>query len=222
MNRSAYYEQTRDLALAKRAEYEVETSSLNLIRMRQIYRAEGIRIDRWETRGRKIRAAYFCDSNDFSVLLNRNLPREPALFSLAHELKHHYADQDIIEGGQIRCGDYNANQAVEIAAEIFAAEFIYPEAEMQNRLSTLGITSQTCSPERVVEFKRTCPASVSYSFIVKRFERFGLCQRGEYKRIHFQKLEEELYGVPIYKQDWFKRHRARKKSARTFRNKLPG
>lgn len=222
MNRWAYYERMRALALAKRAEHKVETASLNLTCMRRIYRAEVIRIDRWETRGRKIRAAYFCDSDDFSVLLNRNLPREPALFSLAHELKHHYADQGIIEGGQIRCGDYNANQVIEIAAEIFAAEFIYPEAEMQDLVSTLGITRQTCSPERVVEFKRTCPATVSYSFIVKRFERFGICQGGEYKRVHFQKLEEELHGVPIYKRDWFKRHRARKKSAGSFRNKLAG
>ncbi len=221
MNRWEYYEQTRELALAKRAALKVETASLNLTRMRQLYRVEGIRIDRWNTQGRKIRAAYFCDEDDFSVLLNKNLPREPMLFSLAHELKHHYLDRGIIHDGQIRCGDYNANQTIEIAAEIFAAEFIYPEAEMQELVCSIGITPQTCSPEKIIELKRVCPASISYSFIVKRLERFGLCQKGEYKKFHFQKLEEKLYGVPIYKQDWFKRYRARQKSAKTFGDNLP-
>ena len=211
MSRWDYYEQMRDLALAKRAVHKVETASLNLSFMRGIYRAEGIRIDRWDTKGRKIRAAYFCDSDDLSVLLNKNLPREPALFSLAHELKHHYADRGIIQGGQIRCGDYNANEATEIAAEIFAAEFIYPEGEMRDLLTRLRIIRETCTPEKIVEFKRACPASVSYSFIVKRFEHFGFCLKGKYKKVRFQKLEEQLHGLPIYKQEWFKRHRARKK-----------
>lgn len=210
MNRWMYYQQMRKLALAKRAEHKVKTDLLNLAFMRGIYRAEEIRIDRWDTQGWKIRAAYFCDHDDLSVLLNKNLPREPRLFSLAHELKHHYVDRSIIQGGQIRCGDYNANEAIEIAAEVFAAEFIYPEAEMRERVNEFGITGQSCSPNKVVEFKRTCPALVSYSFIVKRFERFGLCQAGEYKKVRFQKLEEELHGLPIYKQPWFKRYRARK------------
>ncbi len=212
MNRWTYYEQMRKLALAKRAVHKVKTGSLNLTFMRGIYQVEGIRIDRWDTQGRKIRAAYFCDDDDFSVLLSKNLPREPMLFSLAHELKHHYVDRNMIQGGKIQCGDYNANEAIEIGAEIFAAEFIYPEAEMQELVNQLGITRQNCSPEKVVEFKRACPALVSYSFIVKRFERFGLCQVGEYKKVRFQKLEEEMYGLPIYKQEWFKRYRARKKA----------
>src|SRR5581483_10417288 len=87
-NRSAYYQQMRVLALEKRAQHHVETSSLNLLTMQRIYKEEGIRIDRWDLKGRKIRAAYFCDDGDCSVLLNKNLPREPKLFSLAHELKH--------------------------------------------------------------------------------------------------------------------------------------
>jgi Zn-dependent peptidase ImmA (M78 family) len=212
MNRWMYYEQVRKLALTKRVEHKVKTPLLNLRFMRGIYRMEGIRIDKWETQGYKIRAAYFCEDDDFSILLNKNLPREPMLFSLGHELKHHYLDRGKIQGGQIRCGDYNANEEIEIAAEIFAAEFIYPEAEMRELVDQMDITDGNCTPEKVVEFKRACPALVSYSFIVKRFERFGLCEKGEYTNIRFQKLEEDLHGLPIYKQPWFKRYRARKKA----------
>lgn len=208
-SRSAYYGQMRDLALEKRAEHRVETATLNLRTMQRIYKAEGIRIDRWDLKGRKIRAAYFCDDGDCSVLLNKNLPREPKLFSLAHELKHHYTDQEQIQGGKIRCGDYNANELIEIAAEVFAAEFLYPEAEMRTLVDELAITSDTCNNERIVELKRACPVPVSYKFVLKRLERMGISQSGRYSKVHFRKLEEELYP-PIYKQDWFKGYRARK------------
>ena len=48
----------------------------------------------------------------------------PMIFSRAHELKHHYLDRGKIQGEQIRCGDYNANEEREITAEISAAELI--------------------------------------------------------------------------------------------------
>jgi Zn-dependent peptidase ImmA (M78 family) len=199
------------LARAKRAEHHVETAALDLRTMQRVYKAEEIRIDNWDIKGHKIRAAYFCDDGDCSVLLNKNLPREPKLFSLAHELKHHFTDRKSIEGGQIRCGDYNANEVIEIAAEVFAAEFIYPELEMRALATQQGIAVGQCTAEAVVRFKHVCPAPVSYTFLVKRFERFGLCTIGQFKGVQFQKLEEQLYGVPFYKTEWFKRHRARKR-----------
>lgn len=208
---SEYYWEMRNLALAKRAEHKVQSATLNIIVMRRIYKAEGIRVDSWDFKSQKIRAAYFCDENDYSIALNKNLPRVPKLFSMAHELKHHYVDQQLIENGEIRCGDYNAAKVIEIAAEVFAAEFIYPESEMQTLAMSMGITNLTCTPQKVVEFKRACPAHISYQFILKRFERFRFIAKGAYSKVKFQKLEEELHGLPIYKQEWFKRQRAQKK-----------
>jgi Zn-dependent peptidase ImmA (M78 family) len=198
----------RALALEKRRLYGVETPKLNLTVMRRVYKAEGITIDGRTLSGNNIRASYFCDDGDYSVLLNKDLPREPKLFSLAHELKHHYVDQKIIQGGLIRCGDYNRNEFIEKAAEVFAAEFIYPEDEMRALAASLGVNAHTCTKETVVEFKRACQACISYTFVVKRFEWFGFCPRGTYDKVQFQKLEEEIYGLPIYKQEWFKKQRA--------------
>lgn len=200
----------RALALEKRGLHNVETCTLNLTFMRQIYRDEGITIDLWNLQGRRIRASYFCDDDDYSVLVNKNLPREPRLFALAHELKHHYEDQEAIRGGRIKCGDYNKNEFIEKSAEVFAAEFIYPEDEMRGLAVRLGIDKLACAPEKIIEFKRACPACVSYKFIVKRFEWFGFCPKGAYDRIHFKKLEEEHHGIPFYKQKWFKEQRKRK------------
>ncbi|MGH7146424.1 MAG: ImmA/IrrE family metallo-endopeptidase [Nitrospiraceae bacterium] len=212
MSRSGYYQAMRTLALEKRAKYKIATASLNLRSIQHVYKEEGIRIDLRDMKCSRIRAAYFCDNNDYSVLVNKNLPREPKLFALVHELKHHFADRETIQNGQIKCGDYNANEIIEIGAEVFAAEFIYPETEMQELATHLGITNHTCLPESVVQFKRACPVPVSYKFIVKRFEWFGFCAPGQFKQERFQKLEEKLHGIPIYKQPWFQRHRLKKKA----------
>jgi hypothetical protein len=75
----------------------------------------------------------------------------------------------------------------------------------------MGINAQTCTKEKVVDFKRASPVCISYTFVVKRFERFGFCPRGAYKDVKFQNLEEEMYGPPFYTQDWFKERRARRK-----------
>ena len=210
-DRASYYLKMRALALEKRRLYEVETDKLNVRFMQRIFRREGIKIDRRNLRGNRIRASYFCDDGDCSVLLKKDLPPAPKLFALAHELKHHYVDQQLIRDGVIECGDYNRNEFIEKSAEVFAAEFIYPEAEMRALAASMGIDARTCTPERIVDFKRACPACVSYTFIVKRFKRFGFCPRGAYKDVQFQNLEEEIHGLPFYKQEWFKKQRAQKK-----------
>lgn len=212
MYRSQYYESMKALADEKRAAYGVATQSLGLQVVRGIYKNEGIVVDLWELPAR-IRGAYMCDDGDPSVLINKNLPKEPRLFAMVHELKHHYCDQNAIKNGKLQCGDYNANEVIEIGAEVFAAEFIFPEAEFLKLVQDEGIEAGKCTPEDVVDLKRACGAPVSYKFLQKRLEWFEVITPKQFAKVHFQKLEEELYGLPIYKQEWFKRRRA-KKSAR--------
>jgi Zn-dependent peptidase ImmA (M78 family) len=200
----------RALAIEKRQLYDVKTVKIDLPLLSRIYKAEGIKIDRRNLRGYKVRASYFCDNNDFSVLLKNNMPREPKIFALAHELKHHYVDQDAMLTGTIQCGDYNRNELIEKTAEVFAAEFIYPESEMRQDAKEMGVDVGNCSAEDIVRFKLKRFAPVSYTFIVKRFEWFGFFQRGTLDKVQFKKLEEKMYGPPIYKQEWFKKRRAAK------------
>jgi Zn-dependent peptidase ImmA (M78 family) len=199
MSQIPNYEAMKQLAREKRAHYGVQTETLNLVVVRKIYSTEGIRIDPWKF-PRTIRAAYMCDDSDPSVAISKTLPREPKLFSLVHELKHHFVDRELIENGQIRCGDYNETQIIEIGAEVFAAEFIYPEAEFLEKVIALGIQFGKCSPEDVVRLKRECGACVSYQFLRKRLVRLRFAAAATFDGVQFQKLEEQLYGVPIYKQ----------------------
>ena len=206
---SAYYEGLKSLARQLREQHGITTKELNLTAVKKIYRAEGVAIDIWKLSPR-IRAVYMCDENDPSVLLNETLPKEPRLFALVHELKHHFRDRAILDGGQIPCGDYNANREIEIGAEVFAAEFIFPEAEFVVVAQQLDLFSKSpLTPEDVVRLKRTAEAPVSYQFLRKRLEFFNMVPKGYFAKVKFTKLEEQMYGVPIYKQEWFRQRRAR-------------
>ncbi len=139
-----------------------------------------------------------CDDGACSVALQQNIPDQPKLFALVHELKHHYCDRDALGAGVIHCGDYDQNELIEKGAEVFAAEFIYPEAEFANDFGS--IVSGTPQTSHVVEFKRSCKARVSYRFICKRLERLGLIRFGAFDAVQFQKLEDQIHGVPFYRR----------------------
>lgn len=207
---SDVYTQAKEMAKAKRIEHGVRTSDLNVNTLKKILKKEGVRVDLVTSVGNRIRAAYFSDEDGCSIMLKKSLPQEPKMFALAHELKHHLMDRELIAEGKIRCGDYNRNKVTEIAAEVFAAEFIFPEEEMYAFVSELEITAGSCSKEKIIEIKRQSPVPISYIFIQKRLTRMGIITEGQYKGIQFQKLEENLYPS-LYKQPWFKSYRARKK-----------
>ncbi|MDR3738714.1 MAG: ImmA/IrrE family metallo-endopeptidase [Terracidiphilus sp.] len=194
MSRNDYYEQLKSLARLKRIEFGVRTQSFGLRELRQIYKFERIRID---TRpfGRKLKALYMCDGGDCSVGIQQGLPVEPKLFALVHELKHHYVDREALGQGVLPCCDYNQNELIEKGAEVFAAEFIYPEQEFKDDAAKLSISTWTA--EDIVRFKRSTTAKTSYQFLCKRLTRLGFIRQDEFKKTAFKKLEEEMYGVPF-------------------------
>jgi Zn-dependent peptidase ImmA (M78 family) len=197
MSRGPYYEELLCLAREMRVRHNVDTASFGLREIRQIYKQEGIRLDHWPL-PYKIKALYMCDDGECSVALQQKLPYEPKLFALVHELKHHYRDREALGAGVIHCGDYDANELIEKGAEVFAAEFIYPESEFNGDLDSLGIAVRDAAD--VVALKRSCRARVSYKFICKRLERLQRISPGQFDGIRFQKLEEQIHGMPFYRR----------------------
>lgn len=199
MSRHAYYENLKSLAREKRVAYGVATEALGLREIRHIYKSEGIRIDPWPL-PRRIKALYMSADGDYSVAIQQSLPNEPKIFALLHELKHHYVDQEALAAGTIACGDFNANELIEIGAEVFAAEFIYPEQEFAEDLHELRVPAWT--PEEIVRLKRGCKARVSYMYLCKRLVRLGFVRHEDIEEVEFRKLEERLYGAPFYRRRW--------------------
>jgi Zn-dependent peptidase ImmA (M78 family) len=197
MNRKAYYRDMQALALEMRKRHGLTRADISLKQMWKVYRAEGIeRIDFWPNL-KHIRAAYFNDECGVSVMLARGLPDEPTIFSMAHELKHHLVDKDRM---LTLCGpDDNApvaddRNAIEIGAEVFAAEFIYPEAEFVRDLEKIR---GPCNPKALVRLKEATSTTLSYQAMVKRSLRLGLLHYTDelrFEGVRWGLLEKRLFG----------------------------
>ena len=181
--------------------------------MRQVYRKEGIKLDLWHHKLRKLRAAYLVIDGEARVVVNASLPPAPRLFAQCHELKHHFIDRELAEQSGLACQEelsWHDAPEREIGAEIFAAEFIYPEAEFLDDLGQADIDSTKCEVGRVIGFKRELSMPISYTFLVKRLEWCGVIERGKFLGVRWQKREEQIYGPPVYKR--IRAYRARQAS----------
>lgn len=196
MTRSRYYEQMKELAGLVRARYGLSSFCVRKSDLRRIYKAEGVRIDIWPYKLKEVRGAYFRDFLGPTVMV-ADLPNDPYVFTLAHELKHHLFDHGM---ELLPCGTRNASEHVEIGAEIFAAELLYAEADFCRMMTELRVGPGSCRPHHIVEMKRRTGTTLSYLGLVKRAEFLGLAAAGSLPRSGWRALEEKLFGVPYYKR----------------------
>lgn len=203
MLRSQYYEQMKSLAQEIRTKYGLKTPRVLRTHLRNIYQDYGIRIDLWPlqkgqpSKFKKLRGAYFNDEMGPTVMLSRQLPEDPRVFTMAHELKHHLVDQD---KSLSYCGSANETALVEISAEVFAAELIYPESDFAFDLMQRGIRPGNCNDEDLVRLKRETGTTLSYMGLAKRAVFLGFAVRGSFDNVQWKKIEERIYGVPVYKR----------------------
>jgi hypothetical protein len=207
MNRFAYYQEMKALARRVRADHGLTTPRVLRSDLRRIYKHHGIRIDLWPHRFKRLRGAYFFDDVGATVMLVRGLPPDPMVFTMGHELKHHLADR---ESGLTFCDASNENEPIEIGAEVFAAELIFPEQDFIDRLGQMGVAEGGCTAEALVWLKRETATTLSYAGLAKRAEFLGYARAGSLAKVRWKKLEEELFGEPLYKK--LLRHRRRKGS----------
>jgi Zn-dependent peptidase ImmA (M78 family) len=119
------------------------------------------------------------------------------VFTMGHELKHHLADR---AAGLTYCDASNENEPIEIGAEVFAAELIFPEQDFIDRLDRMGVVKGGCKAEALVRLKRETRTTLSYAGLAKRAEFFSYAKPGSLAKVPWKKLEEQLFGEPLYKQ----------------------
>lgn len=184
------------LARAMRKEYGLQTARVLKSDLRRIYRDHGIKIDLWEPKLRGLRGAYFNDELGPTVMLAKGLPTDPMIFTMAHELKHHLADSNLVLSF---CDSSNEIEEIEIGAEIFAAELIFPEHDFIAHLRAFNVAC--CTPETLVRLKNSTQTTLSYAALAKRAEFLGFAPRGSLQKFRgWKKIEEQIFGVPVYKQ----------------------
>jgi len=138
VNPHDYYDDLKRLARQVRAENGLNSARVTPADMRRIYFRNGIEVDLWPYRLRNLRGAFICDKLGTTVMLAKNLPRDPMVFTMAHELKHFYRDRDL---GISYCDQSNVSRTLEIGAEVFAAELIFSGSGFHRRIKQDG--SQT-------------------------------------------------------------------------------
>src|ERR1035438_9542207 len=104
----------RLLAGQVRSQYGRQTPRVLKSDLRRIYKDQGIHIDLWPYKLRKLRGAYFNDAQGASVMLARGLPDDPIIFTMGHELKHHLVDRESLVA---LCDPSNQSAEIEIGAE---------------------------------------------------------------------------------------------------------
>src|SRR3984957_6125304 len=195
MYRSEYYAQLKELARATRARFGLTSPRVLRSDLRRIYTAEGIRIDLWPYKLRKLRGAYVSDELGPTVMLAKGLPQDPMVFTMGHELKHHLTDSG---SSLMYCDTSNQSDPVEIGAEIFAAELIYPDDDFRLDLELRKIGPRQCTPEVLVRLKHDTRTTLSYTGLAKRAEFMGFAVEGSLDRVKWKTIEEEIYGEPLH------------------------
>lgn len=204
--RGIYYEEMKDLAQSLRAEYDLTGPRITRSDLRCVYKKEGITIDLWEFPLKKLRGAYFNDEDGVSVMIAKSLPEDPRVFTMAHELKHHLVDSDRQE---IICDLSNQDEMIEIGAEVFAAELLFPNQLFIEAMAEMQIQEGSCQPESLVHLKRATKTTLSYSGLAKKAEFLKFAHIGSLDGVKWKKLEEELYGVPFYRRKYRSRRKAK-------------
>jgi Zn-dependent peptidase ImmA (M78 family) len=186
---TSYYYEMRELAQEVRARNGVEGPDVSMREMWKIYRVEGIEELYFRHGFKQLRGAYFNDENGVTVLLAGGLPDEPTIFTMAHELKHHLVDSN---ARTVLCRSDEQAQRIEIGAEVFAAELIYPEKDfVYDLFRLLRGMPRTVSPEILVELKRKTETTLSYAALAKRSVLLNLASETTFRDVRWGALERK-------------------------------
>jgi len=200
VNQQAYYEDLKQLARQVRAEFGLHSPRVVESDLRRIYEQNGIVIDDWPYRLRNLRGAFISDDLGSTVMLARGLPQDPKVFTMAHELKHFYRDRHL---GISYCDQSNLSKTLEIGAEIFAAELLFPDKEFMTQMCSMRVGTNQCLPRTLVRLKQKTRTTLSYAGLAIKAERLGYAPPRSLTKIKTWRKFEEMYGeraarVPTY------------------------
>ncbi len=200
MNQQAYYEDLKRLARRVRAEFGLRSPRVLESDLRRIYEKNGIVIDDWPYRLRNLRGAFISDHLGTTVMLASGLPQDPKVFTLAHELKHFYRDRHL---GISYCDQSNLGKTLEIGAEIFAAELLFPDQDFMTQMRLMRVGTNQCLPRTLVRLKQKTRTTLSYAGLAIKAERLGYAPPRSLTTIKTWRKFEEIYGeravrVPTY------------------------
>lgn len=194
MNSQNYYEDLKLLARQVRAEHGLLSPRVLPSDLMRIYAKHGISVDEWPYRFRHLRGAFINDHLGTTVMIAKGLPQDPMVFTMAHELKHFFRDRDL---GISYCDQSNLNKSLEIGAEIFAAEMIFPDRDFAALMNSMGVRRDGCLPKTLIRLKRQTGTTLSYAGLAIKAERLGFAPAHSLTTIKTWRRLEAVYTAPV-------------------------
>jgi hypothetical protein len=194
VNEKAYYEDLKQLARQVRVENGLNSPRVLPSDLSRIYFRNGIEIDWWPYRFRNLRGAFICDKLGTTVMLARGLPQDPLVFTMAHELKHFFRDRNL---GISYCDQSNASKTLEIGAEIFASELLFPDRDFILYMERMGIRENECLPRTLVRLKLQTRTTLSYAGLAIKAERLRFAPIGSLTKVRTWRKFEQLYTADL-------------------------
>lgn len=197
MNVQNYYEDLKQLARQVRAENGLSSPRVLPNDLMRIYAKYQITVDEWPYRFRHLRGAFINDHLGTTVMLAKGLPRDPMVFTMAHELKHFFRDRDL---GISYCDQSNMTKSLEIGAEIFAAELLFPDRDFVAHMRMMGIRQDQCLPKTLIQLKRQTGTTLSYAGLAIKAEKLGFAPSHSVTTIKTWRRLEALYSPPVQRR----------------------
>lgn len=197
MNVQNYYEDLKQLARQVRAENGLSSPRVLPNDLMRIYAKYEITVDEWPYRFRHLRGAFINDHLGTTVMLAKGLPRDPMVFTMAHELKHFFRDRDL---GISYCDQSNMTKSLEIGAEIFAAELLFPDRDFVAHMRMMGIRQDQCLPKTLIQLKRQTGTTLSYAGLAIKAEKLGFAPSHSVTTIKTWRRLEALYSPPVQRR----------------------
>ena len=191
MNTQSYYEDLRQLARQVRAENGLSSPRVLVSDLLRIYAKNGIIVDEWPHRFRYLRGAFINDELGPTVMVAKGLPQDPKVFTMAHELKHFFRDRDL---GISYCDQSNLNKSIEVGAEIFAAELLFPDRDFVAHMRRMGVRTNQCLPKTLIQLKRRTGTTLSYAGLAIKAERLGFAPSHSLTTIKTWRRLEAVHG----------------------------
>ena len=197
MNTHNYYEDLKALARQVRAEHGLTSPRVLPSDLMRIYSQYGIVLDEWPYRFRHLRGAFINDHLGITIMIAKGLPQDPMVFTMAHELKHFFRDRDL---GISYCDQSNLNKSLEVGAEIFAAELLFPDRDFIAHMKKMGIRTNQCLPKNLISLKRQTGTTLSYAGLAIKAERLGFAPAHSVTTIKTWRRLEALYSPAVQRR----------------------
>jgi Zn-dependent peptidase ImmA (M78 family) len=123
-------------------------------------------------------------------MVMKELPEDAMVLTMVHELKHHLVDSNLKSYSKWRFDQANP---MEVGADLFAAELIYPEKAFESDLERMRTRAGECPLDAILRLKKKTGTTLPYRIFRERAASMGFAPASMFRVSFWQKLEKATW-----------------------------